>query len=49
VGDPGRWVLNEGKYDTKIEKIDTYELDPLVSDEHHGYHSGNVWRVKKTT
>lgn len=45
VGDPGRWVLNEGTYDAVIEHIASYPLDPKVSDEHHGLHTGNVWRV----
>ena len=45
VGDPGRWVLQKGTYDAVIEKVATYDLDVKVSEEHHGLHSGNVWKV----
>ena len=45
VGDPGRWVLQQGTYDAVIEKVATYDLDVKVSEEHHGLHSGNVWKV----
>lgn len=47
------WVIQEGWYWTREvwyeewEDWNIYELDQLVSDEHHLYHIGNVWRVKK--
>ena len=46
VGDPGRWVLQEGKYNDLIEKVEDYALDEKVAKEHHGLVTGNVWRVK---
>ena len=45
VGDPGRWVLQEGTYDACLQKVTEHALDPLVESEHHGYHTGNVWEV----
>lgn len=45
VGDPGRWVLQEGTYDACLRKVAEHALDPQVRDEHHGYHTGNVWEV----
>jgi hypothetical protein len=35
-----------GTYNDVIEKVGEYSLDAKVSNEHHGLHTGNVWKVK---
>jgi hypothetical protein len=41
--------FEEGKYNDLIEKVAEHALDDKVVAEHHGLHTGNVWRVKGET
>ena len=43
------WLFEEGKYNDLIEKVAEHALDDKVVAEHHGLHTGNVWRVKGET